>query len=198
MVSIASVSSAPRGELFVLTPRLAIQGQNQILAQIQNTPATPAQQYDRRRDDRQGRDDRRRASQAGNPVPPSPALVRAGSNQRHPAGLGLAGTPGGMSAEAQIGVPAPQRRMSQQHSASHPYANAAYDSYGRDEYSASQQPYGRASPMVSSVGAAPPALSNVRAMGGEVGVANGGDYHGQQDAEPPKSTLWKILTCRCG
>ncbi|KAI0807338.1 CK1/CK1/CK1-G protein kinase [Fomes fomentarius] len=174
------------------------QGQNQILAQIQNTPATAAQQYDRRRDDRQGR----RASQAGNPVvPPSPALVRAGSKSRHPAALtagGVAGTPGQMSAEAQIGVPVPQRRISQQHSASHPYANVGYDSYGRDEYSASQQPYGRASPMVSSVGAAPPALSNVRAIGGEVGVAHGGDYHGQQEAEPQQSTLWKVLTCRCG
>ncbi|KAI0748097.1 CK1/CK1/CK1-G protein kinase [Daedaleopsis nitida] len=175
-------------------------GQNQILAQIQNSPAA-AQQYDRRRDDRPGRDDRRRASQAGNPVvPPSPALVRAGSKSRHPTaalggGIGIGAAP---TAEAQIGVPITQRRLSQQHSASHPYASAAYDTYGRDEYSASQQPYGRASPMVSSVGAAPPALSNVRAMGGEVGVANGGDYHGQQEAEPPKSTFWKILTCQCG
>ncbi|KAI0637002.1 CK1/CK1/CK1-G protein kinase [Trametes polyzona] len=172
-------------------------GQNQILAQIQNTPASPAQQHDRRRDlDRTGRDDRRRASQAGNPVvPPSPALVRTGSKTRHPANL----TPGGgpVSAAAQVDVPAAQRRMSQ-HGASHPYANAGYDSYGRDEYSGSQQPYGRASPMVSSVNAAPPALSNVRAMGGEVGAANGGDYHGQQEPEQPKSTLWKILTCRCG
>ena len=107
-----------------------------------------------------------------------------------------------MSAAAQVDVPAAtQRRMSQQASASHPYASAGYDTYGRervDDYSASQQPYGRASPMVSSVGAAPPALSNVRAVGGEVGVANGGEFHGQQEPEQPKSTLWKILTCRCG
>ncbi|KAI0664839.1 CK1/CK1/CK1-G protein kinase [Cubamyces menziesii] len=180
-------------------------GQNQILAQIQNAPATPAQQYDRRRDlDRQGRDDRRRVSQGGGPViPPSPALVRSGSKQRHPGNL----TPGGgqatpVSAAAQVDVPAAtQRRMSQQASASHPYASAGYDTYGRervDDYSASQQPYGRASPMVSSVGAAPPALSNVRAVGGEVGAANGGEFHGQQEPEQPKSTLWKILTCRCG
>ncbi|KAI0670411.1 CK1/CK1/CK1-G protein kinase [Trametes maxima] len=170
-------------------------GQNQILAQIQNTPASPAQPRDRRD---QGRDDRRRASQAGGPVvPPSPALVRNGSKrqQQHPGGL----TPGGapISAAAQVDVPAAQRRISQQ-GAAHPYANAAYDTYGRDEYSASQQPYGRASPMVSSVNAAPPALSNVRAMGGEVGAANGGEYHGQQEEEQPKSSLWKILTCRCG
>ena len=66
-----------------------------------------------------------------------------------------------------------------------------------DEYSATQQQYGRVSPMVSSVGAAPPAISPVRAMGGEQGVANGGDYHGQGE-ERPKITLWHILTCRCG
>ncbi|KAI9064405.1 CK1/CK1/CK1-G protein kinase [Trametes sanguinea] len=174
-------------------------GQNQILAQIQNTPGTPAQQQTR-----QGRDDRRRASQAGGPViPPSPALVRNGSKQRHPGNL----TPGGhgtpISAAAHVDVPVGQRRLSQQQGAGHPYANAGYDSYGRermDDYSASQQPYGRASPMVSSVNAAPPAISNVRAVGGEVGAANGGDYHGQQqdDADRPKNTLWKILTCRCG
>lgn len=179
----------------LLTFFLARQGgQNQILAQIQNAPAAPAQQQ-RREVDRTGRDDRRRASQAGGAgpvVPPSPALVRTGSKTRHPANLGA-----GQSAAAQVDVPAAQRRISQQVSASHPYANAGYDSYGRDEYSASQQPYGRASPMVSSVNAAPPALSNVRAMGGEVGAANGGDYQGQQE-EQPKSTLWKILTCRCG
>ena len=111
-----------------------------------------------------------------------------------------------MSAAAQVNVPidTPNRRMSQQQAPQHPYASAAYDSYGRtdqtiDEYSATQQQYGRASPMVSSVGAAPPAVSNVRAMGGEHGVANGGDFHGQQAGEErPKNTLWQILTCRCG
>ncbi len=123
-------------------------------------------------------------------------------------------TPGGgntpgqvtpLSAAAQVDVPigTPNRRTSQQITPQHPYASAAYDSYGRgeqavDEYSATQQPYGRASPMVSSVGAAPPAVSNVRAMGGEHGVSNGGDYHGQGGEEQPKNTLWQILTCRCG
>ena len=109
-----------------------------------------------------------------------------------------------MAAEAQIGMPiTSSRRMSQhQQGASHPYASATYDTYGRDEYSATQaqhmqqQPYGRASPMVPS--GAPPAISNVRAMGGEVGVANGGEYHGQQQPEQQPSTFWKVLTCRCG
>ena len=179
------------------------------MAQIQNTPATPA--ADRRRES--GRDDRRR-SQAGGPgavLPPSPAMVRQGSRQQGrqvpqalmPGGGTTPGQATPLSAAAHVDVPiGSNRRMSQSATPQHPYANAGYDTYGRgenvDEYSATQQPYGRASPMVSSVGAAPPALSNVRAMGGEVGVANGGDYHGQQEAEPPKSTFWKILTCQCG
>jgi len=183
-------------------------GQNQILAQVQNT-ASPAQ--DRRRETT--RDDRRRASQAGGPgvLPPSPAVVRNNSKQQGrtvPAALTPGNqTPGQMtpvSAAAQVNVPigTPDRRMSQQLTPQHPYANAGYDAYGRgdqaaDEYSATQ-PYGRQSPMVSSVGAAPPAVSNVRATGGEQGASHGGDHHGQTGEERPKNTLWQILTCRCG
>ena len=37
-----------------------------------------------------------------------------------------------------------------------------------------------------------------RAVGGEHGVANGGDYHGQAGEARPRNTLWQILTCRCG
>lgn len=196
-------------------------GQNQILAQIQNTgnPASP--QPGRRESERQARDERRRASQVVGPngavVPPSPAMIR---NSSKPQGRNIpaALTPGGgntpgqvtpLSAAAEVNVPigTPNRRMSQQPSASHPYAHAAggYDSYGRperavtDDYSATNHAqYGRSSPMVSSVGAAPPAVSHVRAVGGEVGVANGGDYHGQQEEPRPKNTFWQILTCRCG
>ncbi|PCH38192.1 CK1/CK1/CK1-G protein kinase [Wolfiporia cocos MD-104 SS10] len=180
-------------------------GQNQILTQIQNTGPNVAPQ-DRRKDiERQARDDRRRASQTGGAgiLPPSPALVRQGSKQHAAPGLQTPGaiTPMSAAAHMDVSIGAMQRRISQQHSAQHPYATAGPDSYVRDtvdEYSASQQPYGRASPMVSTVGAAPPALSNVRAQGGEVGASNGGGYQGQPEAEPPKSTLWKILTCRCG
>ena len=188
-----------------------LQGQNQILAQIQNTPANGA--HDRRRE--AAREDRRRASQQqGGVAPPSPAVVRTTSKQQ-PRQIPAALTPGGgntpgqatpLSAAAQVNVPidTPGRRMSQQLAPQHPYASAAYDSYGRegavDEYSANQQQqaYGRASPMVSSVGAAAPAVSNVRAIGGEHGVANGGDYHGHGQEERPKNTFWQILTCRCG
>ncbi|KAI0082657.1 CK1/CK1/CK1-G protein kinase [Panus rudis PR-1116 ss-1] len=191
-------------------------GQNQILAQLQNTgPSSPMPPDQRRREvERQAREERRRVSQVGGPnvAPPSPAVVRTGSKQRQiPAALtpGGGNTPGQVTplsaaAEVNVAIGTPTRRNSQQPSTSHPYANAGYDSYGRqertvEEYSASQQAqYGRASPMVSSVGPAPPAVSNVRAMGGETGVSHGGDYHGQQIEEPPKLTLWKILTCRCG
>ncbi|KAI0093670.1 CK1/CK1/CK1-G protein kinase [Irpex rosettiformis] len=184
----------------------SVLAQNQILAQIQNQPATDPR--DRRRDAPRG-DDKKRASQAGGAgvPPPSPAVVRSGSRQQtRPGNLAppVSETPGQvtpLSAQAHVNVPVgtPIRRMSQQ--LSHPYANAGYDSYGRDnqdEYSASQQPYGRTSPMVSSVGAAPPAVSNVRAAGGEQGASHGDGYHGQGGEERPKNTLWQILTCRCG
>ncbi|KZT11345.1 CK1/CK1/CK1-G protein kinase [Laetiporus sulphureus 93-53] len=175
---------------------------NQILSQIQNTGPVP---QDRRKEaERQARDDPRRASQVGGAgiAPPSPALVRQGSKQMP----GIQSPGGGntpmSSAAAQMDVPigAMQLRMSQQASAQHPYAKAGRESYARDqtleEYSATQQPYGRASPMVAS--AAAPAISDVRAQGGEIGASNGGGYQTQTEAEPPKSTLWKILTCRCG
>lgn len=148
---------------------------------------------------REHRDDRRR-SQGGNVVPPSPALVRHGSKQRKvPTALtpGNGNTPGQVtphSAAAQVNVPigTPQLRSSTQH----PYASAGYD-YTDDTYQQQQQ-YGRASPMVSSVGAAPPAISNIRARGGDVGVSQGGEYHQDVDDSPPKLSLIRILTCRCG
>ncbi|KAJ3793471.1 kinase-like protein [Lentinula aff. detonsa] len=174
------------------------QGNAQILAQMQT--AGIAGSPDRRKEHR---DDRRRASQVGNVVPPSPALVRHGSKQRKaPNNLntlspGGANTPGQLtphSAAAQVNVPVgSQQRGSPQH----PYASVSggYD-YGADDSYAQQQQYGRASPMVSS-SAAPPALSNVRARGGDVGVSRG-EHDGQDiDDSPPKMTLLKILTCRC-
>lgn len=159
--------------------------------------------HDRRRGDREP--DRRR-SHGGNIVPPSPALVRHGSKQRRvPAALtpGVGNAPGQFtphSAAAQMNVPVgtPQRISTQ-----HPYANPStggYD-YGRevaDDAYGVQQQYGRASPMVSSVGAAPPAISNVRAQGGNAGVSHGEGYNGQDvDDTPPKPSFLRILTCRC-
>ena len=46
---------------------------------------------------------------------------------------------------------------------------------------------------------APPAVSNVRAHAGDVGVSRDNAYNGQDLDEPaPKNSLWRILTCRCG
>jgi casein kinase 1 len=181
------------------------QGQSQILAQIQNAGLNNSNPQ--RRDDRQHRDsERRRVSQAGpgGVIPPSPALVRRGSKQRKiPAALtpGSGNTPGQvtpLSAAAQINVPVatPIPGRSSQGGA-HPYASAApggYD-YGGDESYRGQQ-YGRASPMVPSVGAAPPAISPVRVRG-DVGASHGEDFR-SPGLEVPKSSLWRILTCRCG
>lgn len=187
------------------------QGQSQVLAQIQNAAVTPAPQ-DRRKDMERRRDtDWRRTSQTGGVNPPSPALVRHGSKRRVPNALtpGAGNAPGGtatpLSAAAQINVPisTPQNRSNNVGAQQHPYANAATGEYGWDageEPYGSQAAYGRASPMVSTVGAAPPAISTVRAHGNEAGVSRGEDYRQQQDDDPPqpKSSIWRILTCRCG
>jgi casein kinase 1 len=107
----------------------------------------------------------------------------------------------------------------QQQQQQHPYAHAmpgTYD-YGRemgdDPYMMAphqqqqlQQQYSRASPMVSSLGAAPPAISNIRAKAGDVGVSRGTAYQHPvqqvQEDDLPKSKkeslLIRILTCRCG
>ena len=184
--------------------------------------STSGQPQDRRRDEQRGRredENRRRISaQPGQPgagpMQPSPALVRHGSKSRNiPAALipGVVGTSTPNSAAAQVGVPVGTRRASAQQARGqegHPYANALGEYGTGDEEPAdpyatgptSGAGYGRAPAMTS---AAPPELSNVRARGGEVGVANGGEgYDGQQalyEPEPPKrSLLVRILTCHCG
>ncbi|KAK0228688.1 kinase-like protein [Armillaria fumosa] len=167
--------------------------QTQILNQMQSAGLSP----DRRREHRDS--ERRRASQGGNNIaPPSPALVRHGSKQRK---IPTALTPGGNntgqitphSAAAQVNIPVGSGRGAQ-----HPYANvsgAGYD-YGREADEGYMGQYGRASPMLSSVGAAPPVVSNTRARGGDVGVS--GEYGQEADEPPRKMSLLKILTCRCG
>jgi casein kinase 1 len=195
----ASVVSSKMTYLQSLYLPFSTQGQNQIMAQLQT--AGLANPHERRRDDRHRDPERRRASQQGPIIPPSPALVRHGSKQRKvPAALtpGNGTSPGHLtplSAAAQVNVPVgTQHRGSTQH----PYATVGYE-YGRDPADESyegQQQYGRASPMVPSIGAAPPAVSNVRARGGDIGVARG--YDGQEDERPPKNSLLKILTCQCG
>lgn len=144
-----------------------------------------------RRDDRpyRGEPERRRSQVGGaGVVPPSPALVRHGSKQRKgPAAL-TPETPGQVtpaSAAAQVNVPV---------NALHAYPNGGqgnYDYTGDESFR--QQQYGKTSPMVSAAGAAPPAVSQVRATG-DVGPSNGDE--GGNPGEP--SSFWKIMTCRCG
>ncbi|KAG6860623.1 hypothetical protein C0995_009272 [Termitomyces sp. Mi166 len=163
-----------------------------------SSPLIPQMQpglQDRRRD----READRRRSQTGNVVPPSPALVRHGSKRRvnplAPGGISSPGQYTPHSNTAQVNVPL---------GVGHPYANPHTGGYdyardGVDDGYGTQQPYGRASPMVSSIGAVPPALSNVRARAGEAGISHGDGYNGQQQVDDiqPKSSLFRILTCRC-
>ena len=151
---------------------------------------------DRRRDHR---DPERRRSQ--NVVPPSPALVRNGSKQRRipttltPTSANAPGqfAPYSTVAQVNVSVGAPQP------SSQHPYANpgtAGFD-YVQDAYVGQHQPYGRVSPMISSVGAAP-ALTHVRARGEEAGISHGDRYNVQNDDDVnSKPGLLRILTCRC-
>jgi len=177
-------------------------GQAQVLVQAQNTGLP----QERRRDAERPIDWRKSQNVSGGVIPPSPALVRNGSKQRK---VPNALTPGGstpgqvtpLSAAAQVNVPvaSPQHRASHISNAHSPYGVPGGPELTQDSADGlygSQQPYGRASPMVSSVGAAPPAVSAVRARGNDIGVSQG---DGQQDEDPhPKSSLWRILTCRCG
>ncbi|KAH0827153.1 kinase-like protein [Lanmaoa asiatica] len=85
----------------------ASMGQQPVLSQVQNVPATQPQ--DRRRDLERQRDVEWRRTSQGNPqvIPPSPALVRHGSKQRR---VPNALTPGAgqatpLSAAAQVNVP---------------------------------------------------------------------------------------------
>ncbi|KAI5121654.1 hypothetical protein M0805_002730 [Coniferiporia weirii] len=193
--------------------------ESQVLGGSGSTSATP----DRRREDRgRGReeDPRRRVSaqeqQQPGVAPPSPAHVRRGSRTHDipkvlvPGGLLGASTPNSAAAQVDVSVVTPNaaRRVSmqQQQQAGHPYATMQVGgAYGPDAVPAdvpedayTGNGYGHTPPMVS---AAPPALSNVRARGGEVGVSAGGGYDAAQEYEqdPPKPPLIvRILTCHCG
>ncbi|KAH9993765.1 CK1/CK1/CK1-G protein kinase [Russula vinacea] len=163
----------------------AAQSKTQMLSQVPNAAPPHSPQPDRRRDLQRRESERRRTSKA------QPMLSPVGSN-----------TPGQptapLSAAAQINVPvSAMHRNSHNPNPHHPYASGGFE-YPRgdatdDAYN--QQPYGRASPMMSA--AAPPAISQVRARAGDVGMSHDRNAQG---GEPPqeKGTLWKILTCSCG
>ncbi|TFK76313.1 CK1/CK1/CK1-G protein kinase [Pluteus cervinus] len=175
-------------------------GQSQILQQMQAGGLGTAN-TDRRRDRDQREGARRASQQGGNIVPPSPALVRHGSKRKAPAALTPAaanssGQYAPPSAAAQVNVP-----IGTAHRGSpHPYATATtgaeYEYRNPDDGYGMQQPYGRASPMVSSIGAVPPALTPARPRG-ENTMAQGQDQ--QEVEEPPHGfSLVRFLTCRCG
>ena len=147
---------------------------NQTLQQVQNTqptrrPDVPAQ---------------------STPVPPSPALVRHGSkkgqspltpltpNNNHSSSGQL--TP--LSGVAQVNVSITPNRL--------PGQQGSYD-IGEESYIANQT-YDRASPMVSTIQNQPSPLVANRPNG----LQNGGISE-QDESEPPKFSLWKILTCKC-
>jgi casein kinase 1 len=147
-------------------------GQSQMLARVQNEPER-----------RVTKDDRRRSQAQPNTMVPPPAL-----------------TPGQItphSAHAQVHIPIGQNQRA---SGQHPYANAGIGAgyeYVQQHEQHKQQPYGT-SPMVASPSPVAPAVSNVRARGGDIGV--GQDYQGQQGDgldDPPKSSFFRMLTCRC-
>jgi casein kinase 1 len=173
-------------------------GQSQMLAQVQTPTASPNPQDRRREGDR----DRRR-SQAGNVVPPSPALVRHGSKQRKlPIALTPGATPGQTtpySTAAQVNVPVgSSHQQGGALNSQHPYASAnshGYDGEVRDQtYSQRVEPYGYSAPMISNGSPAPPAFNKGPAMGE---VTHSGEHNAEQELEPPKPSLFRILTCRC-
>jgi casein kinase 1 len=114
-----------------------------------------------------------------------------------PIGTNTPGQVTPLSAAAQVNVPVSAlHRNSHVPSPQHPYAAGGYE-YPRGEAGEdvlNQQQYGRASPMMST--AAPPAISQVRARAGDVGMSH--DRAAQDDEPPPKASIWKILTCNCG
>ena len=143
---------------------------NQTLQQVQNTqpPRRPDQSI---------------------PVPPSPALVRHGSKKGQSPGTLLMPnnnqtSPGQLtplSGVAQVNVSiTPNRPPGQQNS---------YD-FGDESYVANQT-YDRASPMVSTIQNPPAPLSANIPGNLQNGISE------QDENEPPKFSLWRILTCKC-
>lgn len=119
-------------------------------------------------------------------VPPSPALVRNGSKQRK--------MPSPLTPAPQTYTPITVNRANGQH----PYAVAGiggYDYPQQNEQYKPQHAYDRMSPMVPSVGVAPVAVSNVRAMGGETGVSQ--DYNDQDLGDAPNKPSFFRMLCRC-
>ena len=146
---------------------------NQTLQQVQNTQPT-------RRPD---------APTPSGPVPPSPALVRHGSKKgQSPGNLLLPNNSQDSPAPGQL---TPLSGVAHVNVSITPNRQQTGYDYGEDSY-AGNQTYDRASPMVSTIQNPPAPLTANR----PVGLQNGGISE-QDEHEPPKFSLWKILTCKC-
>ena len=147
---------------------------NQTLQQVQNTQQT-------RRTD---------VPVPGGPVPPSPALVRHGSKRGGPTGpllvsgnnQGVSGQLTPLSGAAQVNVSITPIRP--------PHQQDGHD-FGEESYIGNQT-YDRASPMVSTLQNAPVPLTANHPV-----TSQNGGIPEQEEDEPPKFSLWKILTCKC-
>lgn len=161
-----------------------------MLARIQN------EQNDAER--RKDRGVKRRSQVQQGMVPPSPALVRHGSKH----GVRLPGqlTPHSAQAQVNISIGNNQRAAG----ITHPYAAAGigvgheysqhHEQFKNPALVQQQpQPYGRQSPMVPSFAGQIPAMHSVRVAENMGGI--GQDY--QLTDPPPRSTFFRILTCRC-
>lgn len=134
------------------------------------------------------RETQRRTSQQqlASPVPPSPALARAGSKQARL----VPGTPGAQgSTAAQVGVPAPtpSRRASALNTPQHPYAGTANAVHTPSDFRGATESALNASTggEINNQGPAPAAaLDNAQ---------NGFD---QQQEAPRKKSLLDIICCR--
>lgn len=173
-----------------------------MLSQAPNAASPHTPQPDRRRDLQRRESERRRTPK----VRQRESLWQSDDILRNcqappmlaPVSSNTPGQSTPLSAAAQVNVPvAAMHRSGHNPSPQHPYAAGGFE-YPRGEAAEdaynSQQPYGRASPMMSA--AAPPAVSQVRARAGDVGMSH--DRTAQGGEPPEKSTLWKILTCNCG
>ena len=114
------------------------------------------------------------------PVPPSPALVRHGSSKitapLMPNSTQVPGQLTPISGVAQVNISIAPNRLQERVDGSY-VGNQTYD---------------RASPMVSTIQHGPvPVSANLR-----TGLQTE-ETSGQGENEPPKFSLWKILTCKC-
>ncbi len=160
---------------------------------VTQTPAQPQAQVNQSR----GREQRRMSQQpplnAGGPVvPPSPALVRHGSKRRVPGVLQPGGSP---ASPNNLGIPEARNGASTPNSLAAQIDVSVGNGQPSKYTNAQPPPQPSANPGIygqeDAVGYGGPGVMPVTARGEMAGNA-------PPDDEPPKLTLWRILTCQCG